>query len=124
MKYLYQFTVILGISLVGEFLHALLPFPFPASIYGLILMLLLLRFGVVKLDQVKDAGGFLLAIMACMFIPPAVGLIAVADEALAMLLPLAVCGTVITALVIGVTGKVSDLIIDRTHKKDRSVKGK
>ena len=35
MKLLYQFGVILGITFAGEIIHALLPFPIPASIYGL-----------------------------------------------------------------------------------------
>ena len=40
MKLLRQFLIILLLSLVGEGLHALLPLPVPASVYGLVLMLL------------------------------------------------------------------------------------
>ena len=42
MKLLYQFGVILTITFLGEVLHMVLPFPVPASIYGLVLMLLAL----------------------------------------------------------------------------------
>ena len=45
MKLLRQFLIILLLSLVGEGLHALLPLPVPASVYGLVLMLLCLCTG-------------------------------------------------------------------------------
>ena len=45
LKLLRQFLVILLLSFVGEGLHALLPLPVPASVYGLVLMLLCLCTG-------------------------------------------------------------------------------
>ena len=74
MKLLYQFGVILAVTFVGELLYALLPLPIPASIYGLIVMLICLGTKVVKLSQVKIAADFLIDIMPPMFIPAAVGL--------------------------------------------------
>ena len=38
MKYIKQFSIILLISFLGEALHALLPLPIPASIYGIVLL--------------------------------------------------------------------------------------
>ena len=35
VKLLRQFLVIMAVSFVGEILHAVLPLPIPASIYGL-----------------------------------------------------------------------------------------
>ena len=55
MKLLRQFLIILLLSLVGEGLHALLPLPVPASVYGLVLMLLCLCTGTLRLDQVERA---------------------------------------------------------------------
>ena len=37
-------------------LHAVLPLPVPASVYGLVLLLAALNFGFVKLDDVKEVG--------------------------------------------------------------------
>ncbi len=71
MKLLYQFGIILFITFLGEALYALLPLPVPASIYGLLLMLLCLVTGIVRLEQVKIAADFLLEIMPPMFIPAA-----------------------------------------------------
>ena len=40
MRYVKQFGIILLISFLGEVLHALLPLPVPASIYGIVLLFL------------------------------------------------------------------------------------
>ena len=40
MKHIRQFGIILLISLAGEVIHLFVPLPVPASIYGLILMLI------------------------------------------------------------------------------------
>ena len=58
----------MAVSFVGEILHAVLPLPIPASIYGLVLMLALLMTGALKLDAVEDAGKFMIEIMpSCSF---------------------------------------------------------
>ena len=74
MKFVRQFMIILAISFVGELLHALLPLPVPASIYGLVLMLIGLQTGILPLSAVNEAGGFLIEIMPMLFIPAGVGL--------------------------------------------------
>ena len=63
MKYLKQFLVILIISLMGEVLKYLIPLSVPASIYGMVILFLCLLTGAIKLEQVKDAGKFLIEIM-------------------------------------------------------------
>ena len=75
MKFIKQFGIILAISFIGEIMNYLIPLPVPASIYGLVLMLLCLHFGIVHIDSVKDSGKFLIEIMPLMFSPAAVGLI-------------------------------------------------
>ena len=60
MEYLKQFIVILCFSLAGEGLHAVIPLPIPASIYGIILLFAALMTGVVKLRQVEKTAGFLI----------------------------------------------------------------
>ena len=63
MKYLTQFLRILAFTLAGELLQRLVPLPIPASVYGLVLLFAALNTGLVKLEQVKDAGGFLISIL-------------------------------------------------------------
>ena len=75
MKYLSQFLIILGFSLVGEALQLLIPLPIPASVYGIVLLFAALSCKLVKVEQVKDAGGFLISILPVLFVPPAVGIL-------------------------------------------------
>ncbi|MDO4488603.1 MAG: CidA/LrgA family protein, partial [Eubacteriales bacterium] len=75
MKFLFQFLRIAAISFVSEILHYFIKLPVPASIYGLIIMFLLLETGILKLDDVKETGKFLIEIMPVMFVPACVGLI-------------------------------------------------
>ena len=75
MKYLKQFTIILLVSFAGDLLHSALPLPVPGSIYGIIIMFILLLTKIIPLDAVQDTAKFLIEIMPVMFIPAAVGLI-------------------------------------------------
>ena len=73
MKFLRQFMIILLLSFLGEVLKMFIPLPIPASVYGLVLMLLCLVTGILKTSQVKEAAFFLIEIMPVMFIPAAAG---------------------------------------------------
>ena len=115
MKLLYQFGVILAVTFVGELLYALLPLPIPASIYGLIVMLICLGTKVVKLSQVKIAADFLIDIMPPMFIPAA-GLIVVWGDLKEILIPVVVITCLSTVIVMVCTGKVTQTLIRRKQK--------
>ena len=118
MKLLFEFGIILFITFLGEALYAVLPLPIPASIYGLLLMLLALCTGVIKLEKVKRASDFLIEIMPPMFIPAAVGLVAVWDSLMPMLFPTSVIIAATTILVMAVTGRTVQFVIRR--KKGRN----
>ena len=117
MKLFYQLGIILFVTFLGEALHALLPLPIPASIYGLVLMLVFLMTKVIKLEQVKLAGDLLLEIMPPMFIPAAVGLILVWDELIKVLIPIAMITVLTTVIVMAVTGLVAQAVIRKKKKE-------
>lgn len=119
MVFLRQFLVILGFSFLGEALHALLPLPIPASVYGLVLLFLALCLGVVKPEKVKGAAGFLLEIMPVLFIPALVGLLDVWPLVEPILLPALVIAGVSTLVTMGVTGKAAQWVLRRKEGKDR-----
>lgn len=48
MKHVQQFSIILLISVIGELLKTFLPLPVPASVYGLIIMLVALLTGILS----------------------------------------------------------------------------
>lgn len=118
MKYIWQFGIILLVSFIGEVLNYYIPLPIPASIYGLVLMFTGLKTGIIKYEYVKDAGHFLIEIMPLMFIPSAVGLMVSWNVLKPVVLPITVITVASTVLVMAVTGKVSDVIIRHSHKKE------
>lgn len=117
MGLLMEFAIILGVSLAAELLHAFIPLPVPASIYGMVLMLALLMSGALKLDQVKRAGGFLLEIMPVMFIPAAVGLMDVIFDMKSALLPIAAVIVLTTVIVMAATGRTAEWIMNREARR-------
>lgn len=117
MKLLRQFLMILLVSFVGEALKALLPLPIPASVYGLVLMLLCLCTGLIGLDQVDRAADFLIVIMPVMFIPAAVGLTESWDQLRPVLLPVLVILALTTVLVMVVTGHVTQFVMKWRERK-------
>lgn len=116
MAFLRQFLIILAVSFLGEGLHALIPLPIPASVYGLALMLLALCTKLVRPEQVKGAASFLIEIMPVMFIPAAVGLLDVWDLLRPILVPAAVIIVTTTVLVMAVTGRTAQGILRATRK--------
>lgn len=117
MKYMKQFAIILFVSFLGECAKELLPFPIPASIYGLVFMLVALMTKIIKLEDVHLAGGFLLEIMPMMFIPAAVGIIASWDVLRPIFVSVVIIVFVSTVLVMGVSGRVTQRVIHWSEKK-------
>lgn len=72
MKYLKQVMIILLFTGLGEALAAIIPFPIPAAIYGIVLMLIALATGILKTEKVKEVSQFLISIMPVLFVSPAV----------------------------------------------------
>ena len=117
MKYLRQFGIILAVTCVGEIMKYFIPLPIPGSIYGLILMFVLLLTKVIKVEHVKETGEFLIEIMPFMFIPAGVGLITSWSQLQPFLVPLLVITVVSTFVVMIVTGKVTDFLISKKEGK-------
>lgn len=121
MKYLRQFAIILFISLLGELLRVLIPLPIPASVYGLVLMLLALTTGILKVHQVKEASALLIEIMPVMFIPAGVGLLESWPALRPVWIPVVLITILTTVLVMVVTGRVAQRMIGKEDKEDGTV---
>lgn len=121
MKYLRQFAIILFVSLLGELLRILIPLPIPASVYGLVLMLVALTTGMLKVHQVKAAADFLIEIMPVMFIPAGVGLLDSWPALQPVWVPVVLITLLTTIIVMAVTGQVAQKIIRKEEKKNGKV---
>ena len=60
---------------LGESISSLLHIPVPGNVIGMILITMSLKFGLIKLDDVKAPAEFLVKNMALFFVPPGVGII-------------------------------------------------
>ena len=118
MKFLRQFMIILLLSFLGEVLKMFIPLPIPASVYGMVSLLLCLVTGILKTSQVKEAAFFLIEIMPVMFIPAAAGLIDSWKVLQPLLLPILVITVVITIFVMVVTGKIAQMIAQKRGIKN------
>ncbi|HIC44338.1 MAG TPA: CidA/LrgA family protein [Sulfurimonas sp.] len=74
MLYLKQFSIILFFYLLGEGISYILPFEFPGSILGMIVLFLALSLNIVKPSDIKIVSDFFLKYMALFFIPAGVSL--------------------------------------------------
>lgn len=117
MKFVKQFLIILGISFAGEALKFLLPFPIPASIYGMVILLIGLLSGFIPLASVKEAGTFLIEIMPVMFIPAGVGLMASWHILQSFLVPVSIITVAALITVMIVTGRCTQWILHKDRKK-------
>lgn len=118
MKYLRQLLIILIFSFIGEILHSLIPIQVPASIYGLVLLFIALLTGIIQLSQVKEAAKYLIEIMPLMFIPAGVGLLESWGNLKSILIPVLILLVASTILIMGVSGKVTQGIIQRSKRKE------
>ena len=117
VKVIRQFLIIILISFAGELLHAILPLPVPASIYGLLILLAGLQTKVIPLKAVDEAGGFLIEIMPMLFIPAGVGLMVSWGALKPVIIPISIIIVVTTILVMAVSGRIAQFILKKEDKK-------
>ena len=120
MKILKQIFLILLISFLGEALHALLPLPIPSSVYGLVLLFLALCFGIVKLEQVKDAAGFLISILPILFVPTAVGILENWAMIQADVIPIVLLALISTVATFGIAGRITQSLRKKEEKSNEA----
>lgn len=74
MRTLGQLSLLFAIYLLASWLCELLPFAFPASVLGMVVLLLLLLCGAVKPRQVEQGADLLLGNMMFLFLPAGVSI--------------------------------------------------
>lgn len=117
MKFVRQFGIILLVTFLSEVLKYYIPIQIPASIYGLILMLVALKTRIIPLEAVHEAGKFLIEIMPLMFIPAAVGLMDAWDALKDICFPVIVITIISTIGVMVVSGRMTQFVIRLEKRK-------
>lgn len=119
MKHLISIGIITAVCFAGELLYFLLPLPIPASIYGLLLMLILLLTGIVKVHQVELTSNFFLTIMPLFFLEPAVKLMTSLPTLKGNLISILFLCLVSTIVVTAVTGMTAEKICSPKRGTDQ-----
>ena len=117
-RFIVSFAIIFAISLIGELLHAYIPLPIPASVYGVLLLFLALAGKVIPLEWVESGADLLSFIMALLFVPSVVKLVTLKSLILDNLIPLLLIIVISSVVVMVVTGKVSQWMIERKDDDD------
>lgn len=116
MKYVKQVSIILLFSFFGEVCHTVLPFPIPASIYGMVLLMLALLLKIVKVEAVEETGTFLVSLLSLLLVVPNVGLMSCWELIEPNLLGIVFLIVSTTVLTFGVSGLITKLFHKRGKK--------
>jgi len=82
-----ELGLILLVCLAGEWIAALLPFAFPASVISMVLLMVLLMTGVIKERMISTVSKFFVVNMGLFFVPALVGTLQYADLLKAQIVP-------------------------------------
>lgn len=122
MKIICQIAILFTICWVSQIVEAVLPFPFPASVIGMVLLLLLLLVRALRVDHIREKSDFLLSTMAFFFIPAGVSIINYFDILASNLLPLLLICLASTVITFAVTAYAVRLTRYLMHLADRRKK--
>lgn len=120
MKILNQLAIILGLWAVGEYISSFIQsvVVIPGSIIGMILLFLLLKSKIIKLENINEVSNFFLDNMAIFFIPAGVSLIKSLDLISDNVFVLVITIFVSTIVVMYTTGKLVDIMINKKTKEN------
>lgn len=117
MNTVFGIIIIAAVTVLSEFLSKAIALPVPASIYGIIILFLLLQMGLVKKEKVEGVCKFLIKIMPLTFIPSAVALIDSFLDLKAIIVPVVVAIVFSTIFVMATTGFFCETLLKRRKVK-------
>jgi holin-like protein len=122
MNIVKQIGIVFAVCWVSHILSGLLPFAFPASIIGMLLIFVLLLTGILRIEHIREKSSFLLSNMAFFLIPAGVSVINYVDLLGRNILVLAFICVVSTIIVFIVTALTVKAMLVLTGKFSASAK--
>ena len=113
-----QLAILFGCRALGELIITLTHIPLPSSILGMLLLTLLLKLKVIRLEWVRSISDFLVTNIGFFFVPPGVAIMLYFDIIKAQFVPIVAASVVSTVLVLAITGWVHQ-IYGRTVKHEK-----
>jgi len=102
-----EIVIILGCLVLGNTVRHLTGLSIPGSVFGMIILLIFLKIGILKSIHVKKFSNFLLDHMGFFFVPVGVGIALYLDLIKAELLPILGASLISTLIILCVVGFVS-----------------
>lgn len=122
MKIIKQIGIIFSICWLSVVVESLLPFAFPASVIGMVLLLACLLSGILKVEHIREKSDFLLGNMAFFFVPAGVNVINYLDILKASWLPLLAVCVLTTVITFGATALSVRLTMCLLQKRKEAAK--
>ena len=119
MKILKQFGVIFGVCWISLVIEHYLPFSFPASVIGMILLLICLLTGFLKIEHVQEKADFLLGNMAFFFVPAGVSIINYFDILKSTLVPFLIICIVSTIITFAATAYSVQFVMKLMNRRKK-----
>ena len=113
-----QCAILFGCLALGELLIYLTHIQLPSSILGMLILTLLLKLKVIKLEWVQGLSDFLVANIGFFFVPPGIAIMVYFDIIKAQFWPIVIASAVSTVLVLAVTGWVHQIMGKVLHKEE------
>ena len=107
-------------SFLGELCRYLIPYPIPASIYGMVLMAAALGLKVLRPEDVRDVGSFLTSFLPVLFVAPLVNLMDCWSQLKENLIGILAIVLVSTVVVFGVSGIATQMLVNAKNRKGGS----
>ena len=120
MKIIRQIGIIFTVCWLSILVEKILPFAFPASVIGMILLFICLLTGVLKIEHIQEKADFLLENMAFFFVPAGVSIINyfdVLESTWIQLVVICVISTVVTFAVTAWSVKLTVRLLSRLRER-------
>ena len=104
-----QLAILFGCLALGELIITFTHIPLPSSILGMLLLTILLKLKVIRLEWVRSISDFLVTNIGFFFVPPGVAIMLYFDIIKAQFVPIVTASVVSTVLVLAVTGWVHQI---------------
>ncbi|MBU5668871.1 CidA/LrgA family protein [Peptoniphilus sp. MSJ-1] len=115
MNYLKEFVILCTCLFLGIITKHFISFPIPEAVYGMIYLFIAFTLKIIKPDDVKKTSNGILHNLAILFVPAGVGIINSYDEIKGKTLVLVLVVVAGTAITMGLTGKIIELLQRRNN---------
>ncbi|MGG3564506.1 CidA/LrgA family protein [Neobacillus rhizosphaerae] len=115
-KFTLQMVILIVIYQLGNLIVRFFKMPIPGNVIGIVLLFLFLLMGIIKVDQIETAAGWLLKHLGFFFIPISVGLMTLGDTLVNKWLPLMFILIVSAFIGLLTAGKATQAVIIKNEK--------